>query len=54
MMFEAMAFKVCPIHIKLSTSNFKLKKALSLCDSAFTHIVKKVKLWYDVERNMVF
>ena len=29
MMFEAMAFKFCPIHIKLSTSNFKLKKALS-------------------------
>ena len=23
MMFEAMAFKVCPIHIKLSTSNSK-------------------------------
>ena len=29
MMFEAMAFKFCSIHIKLSTSNFKLKKALS-------------------------
>ncbi len=28
MMFEAMAFKVCPIHIKLSTSNFKLKKGV--------------------------
>ena len=26
MMFEAMAFKFCPLHIKLSTSNFKLKK----------------------------
>ena len=25
MMFEAMAFKFCPIHIKLSTSNFKLQ-----------------------------
>ena len=25
MMFEAMAFKVCPIHIKLSISNFKLQ-----------------------------
>ena len=35
MMFETMAFKFCPIHIKLSTSNLKLKKALSLCDSAF-------------------
>ena len=23
MMFEAMAFKVCPIHIKLQTSNSK-------------------------------
>ena len=33
MMFEAMAFKFCPIHIKLSTSNSK--KALSSCDSAF-------------------
>ena len=29
MMFEAMAFKFCPLHIKLSTSNFKLKKGLS-------------------------
>ena len=29
MMFEAMAFKFCPIHIKLSTSNFKFKKGLS-------------------------
>ncbi|MCI1887954.1 MAG: hypothetical protein LKJ09_06065, partial [Enterococcaceae bacterium] len=45
---------VHPFHCKLKTTNFKLKKALSLCDSAFTHIVKKVKLWYDVERNMVF
>ena len=35
MMFEAMAFKFCPIPIKLSTSNFKLKKALSHEDSAF-------------------
>ena len=25
MMFEAMAFKFCPLHIKLSTSNFKFK-----------------------------
>ena len=33
MMFEAMVFKFCPIHIKLSTSNSK--KALSSCDSAF-------------------
>ena len=32
MMFEAVAFKFCPIHIKLSTSNFKLKKeAVALC-----------------------
>ena len=38
MMFEAMAFKFCSIHIKLSTSNFKLKKALSSCDSAFFSI----------------
>ena len=35
MMFETMAFKFFPIHIKLSTSNLKLKKALSSCDSAF-------------------
>ena len=35
MMFEAMAFKFCPIHIKISTLNFKLKKALSHEDSAF-------------------
>ena len=33
MMFEAMAFKFCPIHIKLSTSNSK--KELSSCDSSF-------------------
>ena len=26
MMFEAMAFKFCPIHIKHQTFNFKLKK----------------------------
>ncbi len=26
MMFEAMAFKFCPIHIKHQTINFKLKK----------------------------
>lgn len=38
----------------LQTANLIPQKALSLCDSAFTHIVKKVKLWYDVERNMVF
>ena len=30
MMIEARAFKFCPLHIKLSTSNFKLKKGLSL------------------------
>ena len=35
MMFEAMAFKFCPLDIKLSTSNFKLKKGLSLCDKPF-------------------
>ena len=35
MMFEVMAFKFCPIHIKHQTFNFKLKKALSSCDSAF-------------------
>ena len=35
MMFEAMAFKFCPLHIKLSTSNFKLKKGLSSCDKPF-------------------
>ncbi|AVO74350.1 hypothetical protein C6362_05035 [Megasphaera elsdenii DSM 20460] len=35
MMFEAVAFKFCPIHIKLSTSNFKLKKGLSSCDKPF-------------------
>ena len=34
-MFEAVAFKFCPIHIKLSTSNFKLKKGLSSCDKPF-------------------
>ena len=33
MMFEAMAFKFCPLHIKLSTSNFK--KGLSSCDKPF-------------------
>ena len=33
MMFEAMAFKFCPIYIKLS--NFKLKKGLSSCDKPF-------------------
>ena len=35
MMFEAMAFKFCPLYIKLSTSNFKLKKGLSSCDKPF-------------------
>ena len=35
MTFEAMAFKFCPLHIKLSTSNFKLKKGLSSCDKPF-------------------
>ena len=35
MMFEAMAFKFYPIHIKHQTFNFKLKKALSSWDSAF-------------------
>ena len=35
MMFEVMAFKFCPLHIKLSTSNFKLKKGLSSCDKPF-------------------
>ena len=28
MTFEAMAFKFCPLHIKLSTSNLKLKNGL--------------------------
>ena len=36
MMFEAMAFKVCLLHIKLSTSNLKLKKGLSPCDKPFS------------------
>ena len=35
MTFEAMAFKFCPLHNKLSTSNFKLKKGLSSCDKPF-------------------
>ena len=35
MTFEAMAFKFCPLHIKLSTSNFKLKIGLPLCDKPF-------------------
>ena len=46
MMFEAMAFKFCPIHIKHQTFNFKLKKALSSWDSAFfyniLHYIHKV------------
>gem|GEM_PF-459355 len=41
MMFEAMAFKFCPLHIKLSTSNFKLKKGLSLCDKPFSWFVAR-------------
>ena len=40
MMFEAMAFKFCPLHIKLSTSNFKLKKGLSSCDKPFFLVVR--------------
>ncbi len=43
MMFEAVAFKFCPIHIKLSTSNFKLKKGLSSCDKPFLftyHVIR--------------
>ena len=36
MMFEAMAFKFCPLHIKLSTSNLKLKKGLSPFDKPFS------------------
>ena len=46
MTFEAMAFKFCPLHIKLSNSNFKFKiqtsnsnfkfkKGLSSCDKPF-------------------
>ena len=48
MMFEAMAFKFCPIHIKLSTLNFKLKKALSHEDSAFffAHTCNKLQCIY--------
>lgn len=40
----------------MQTKNYKLQtqKGAVFMDSAFTHIVKKVKLWYDVERNMVF
>ncbi len=35
MMFEAMAFKFYPIHIKHQTFNFKPKKELSSKDSSF-------------------
>lgn len=35
MMFDAMTFKFKTLYIKLQTSHIKLKKALSLCDSAF-------------------
>ena len=49
MMFEAMAFKVCTIYIKLSTSNFKLKKALSSCDSAFFCSLERLFLNHRVE-----
>ena len=43
-----MAFKFCPIHIKLSTSNFKLKKVLSHEDSAFffAHTCNKLQCIY--------
>ena len=37
MMFEAMFFLFCPIHIKHQTFNFKLKKRLSSCDSLFLY-----------------
>ena len=44
MMFEAMAFKFYPIHIKHQTFNFKLKKALSSKDSSFFAPFKKNNL----------
>ncbi len=60
-MFDAGWLKIYPNCFKHQTSNIKLTEEgdtadwhLPTSDSPFSHIVKKVKLWYDVERNMVF
>jgi len=52
--FEVIVFKFNLFYIKHQTFNIEQIKRLSSWTASLSRIVKKVKLWYDVERNMVF